>query len=334
MIELRSNCLTIVENRWTGQNGIKTCNDALLENYEFDIKFDGKYHPFSTLGFLELTFFLFKTMLQNRDKKIVYFSYGPTFTWKWSSRLRNIVVIHDTYFLDLNLGFGWHKYTFFKYIYRVMCNSFDSILTVSNFSKVGIETWLGKQKKIEIVYNGIDRKFLEKKAQSQNRYDEVVFVGNTKPHKGFEILRSSFVAAECKTVKSLNVVGIQRPDEHFEDGRVIRYLTNISSEELRCLYQDCLFLIIPSKSEGFCLPALECLAAGGRVIHSGMGAIGEIVGPSPFPIDLSDPEANNRLFNLEENDFSEIVIDFERFSWQAAAHKIADVIREYRNDAN
>jgi glycosyltransferase involved in cell wall biosynthesis len=52
----------------------------------------------------------------------------------------------------------------------------------------------------------------------------------------------------------------------------------VSKEKLSKLYHEALGLVVPSRAEGFCLPALEAHACGTPVISTPIPAVREILG--------------------------------------------------------
>jgi glycosyltransferase involved in cell wall biosynthesis len=56
----------------------------------------------------------------------------------------------------------------------------------------------------------------------------------------------------------------------------VRLISSVPDNELHWLYQNCLFFLSASRTEGFCLPLLEAMAAGCRIVCSDIPAHREI----------------------------------------------------------
>lgn len=116
---------------------------------------------------------------------------------------------------------------------------------------------------------------------------------NLKPHKGFPELidgyrdfRRRFRQHDSASVcPELVLVGygaeLLRSDASLskviEGVEGVRVLGAVSKEDLRGLYQKARALVVPSRAEGFCLPALEAQACGTPVICRPVPALEELL---------------------------------------------------------
>src|SRR2546423_2087302 len=75
------------------------------------------------------------------------------------------------------------------------------------------------------------------------------------------------------------------------DGPGVMAPGRIDEATLDALYRGAAALAIPSRSEGFGLPALEAMARGCPVVASDAGALPEVVGEAGLLVAPGDPEA-------------------------------------------
>ena len=71
----------------------------------------------------------------------------------------------------------------------------------------------------------------------------------------------------------------------------LRFAGYVSDAELGAMYRDATALVFPSRYEGFGLPALEAMAAGGRVICANASSLPEVVGDAALTFEWNDAEA-------------------------------------------
>ena len=92
----------------------------------------------------------------------------------------------------------------------------------------------------------------------------------------------------------------------------VRFLGQVTDEELAHLYKGCSAFVFPSWHEGFGLPALEAMAAGAAVIAANTSSLPEVVG---------EPEALFDPFNVEEISAKlEQVLTDQAFAQKLRAH--------------
>ncbi|RWS92593.1 glycosyltransferase, partial [Raoultella ornithinolytica] len=94
----------------------------------------------------------------------------------------------------------------------------------------------------------------------------------------------------------------EKLEEALKDARV-EYLGRVSDEKLVFLYSTSLAYIIPSRIEGFGIPALEAQKFGCPVISSNTGSLPEILKESAIFFNPEDPKelASLILMLLDSN---------------------------------
>lgn len=159
------------------------------------------------------------------------------------------------------------------------------VLTVSDAVKRELETELGAREVI-VTPNGVDP------VEPRTDVDGTTFlyVGNDKPHKNVEALVAAFALARAgRSGLTLTLVGA--PFERFRSVEGIVVPGFVSDGELARLYRSALALVMPSREEGFGLPAAEAMAHGTPVITSTAAALIEITGDAAMHVDANDARA-------------------------------------------
>ena len=109
-------------------------------------------------------------------------------------------------------------------------------------------------------------------------------------------------------------------------------LSPLSDAELARFYGGATAVLVPSRYEGFGLPALEAMACGAPVVTSRGGATEEVAGGAAVLVDPLDPAsivagiegAGARRGELRELGFARAAA----FSWDETARRTVEVYRE------
>lgn len=116
--------------------------------------------------------------------------------------------------------------------------------------------------------------------------DYFLFVGTREPRKDLAILLAAYAQfraeadgnSACAEPPSLLLVGPQGWGPGWEPRAGVQIMRYTPTEQLRSIVAGARALIMPSRDEGFGLPALEGLAAGVAVIVSDVPALVEVTG--------------------------------------------------------
>lgn len=164
------------------------------------------------------------------------------------------------------------------------------VLTVSDAVAREIANELAcPAEKLVVTPNGIDARF-HPPADLAGASDYFLFVGNDKPHKNLATLVDAFaLVREARPALRLRLVG----------GSFARYAGTtgidvagfVADEELPRLYAGAIALVMPSREEGFGLPAAEAMACGTPVVTSDAGALVELTGDAALHVDATNPRA-------------------------------------------
>jgi len=161
----------------------------------------------------------------------------------------------------------------------------------------------------------------------------VLFVGNRKAYKDFDVLVEAFVSLAARHADVwLVVVGggpFDRAEEESMRRKGIRervYRTSLSDPELPAAYANASCFVFPSRYEGFGLPTVEAMAAGCPVILADSSTHPEIGGEAAMYFPPGDSEALAAALSRVHSDAALRRVLSERsllraadFSWQQTA---------------
>jgi glycosyltransferase involved in cell wall biosynthesis len=121
----------------------------------------------------------------------------------------------------------------------------------------------------------------------------ILFVGTVEPRKGIDVLLAAHTALRG-THPDLRLVIAGPPGwgaTPMLDGPGVVAPGRIDEVTLDALYRGAAALAVPSRAEGFGLPALEAMARGCPVVASDAGALPEVVGEGGLLVKPGDADA-------------------------------------------
>ncbi|MEA2326606.1 MAG: hypothetical protein QOE68_1565 [Thermoanaerobaculia bacterium] len=153
------------------------------------------------------------------------------------------------------------------------------VLTVSEAVKREIVSTFGcADDHVLVTPNGVGAPFSESGPAAEGRY--FLYVGNDKPHKNVDVLADAFSRIDDA---SLLLTG--GAFERFKSRERVIVTGFVDDSELAALYRGAIALVMPSREEGFGLPALEAMASGCAVITSNAAALVEITGDAALHVE-------------------------------------------------
>jgi glycosyltransferase involved in cell wall biosynthesis len=189
------------------------------------------------------------------------------------------------------------------------------VLTVSETVKREIvETFGCNAEHVVVTPNGVNGRFSPVGARRAGEY--FLYVGNDKPHKNVDLLVDAMPPGA-------QLVLAGAPFARFRERATLAGF--VSDDELAALYRSAIALVMPSREEGFGLPALEAMASGCAVITSTSAALIEITGDAALHADASIDalrEAMTRVMNdvaLRASLSSRGVERAREFTWSRCA---------------
>ncbi len=182
----------------------------------------------------------------------------------------------------------WMHYLFEKAITKI---PFTKFIAVSKFTERNLMKSNVAAKRIEVIYNGLPyQKFNKYQSVKKVKHKHFVmaFYGRLGISKGLDILLQAAPILKQQLPNSyLKMIIPRHPKPIFK-----KIMNIIEKNDLRdyielfhYLKEEDLFyqlktahcVVIPSRSEGFCFAAAECVALGVPIVTSGKGALKEVV---------------------------------------------------------
>lgn len=232
---------------------------------------------------------------------------------------------------------------------RLSINKARKIVTISESSKNDIiNEYKVKPNKVSVVPLGIrdvnvskmnKNEFIEK-YNLKNPY--VLFVGTLQPRKNIIKLVEAFSKIDNKYL-DLVIVGrrgwdfekiLNSPKEFGVSNRV-KFLENVTNEDLPLFYKHAEIFVLPSLYEGFGLPILEAMQYGCPVITSSVSSLPEAGGDAALYFDPNDAneiaEKIEKVINnskLKEEMVKKGHEQVKKFSWEKSANEVLEVFEE------
>jgi glycosyltransferase involved in cell wall biosynthesis len=174
----------------------------------------------------------------------------------------------------------------------------ERIFTSSEVSAREIERDFGvRPQRLAMVANGLDTALFSPDPGQPRSENELLCVGRAAdPNKGIpSLLRAlSLLPAPVRlTLVDVAQSEARRWARELGCGDRLRITGRVTTEELVRLYRSAALVVVPSRYEGFGLPAAEAMACGVPVVATQAGALPEVlgVGGGGVLVPPDDPEA-------------------------------------------
>jgi len=229
------------------------------------------------------------------------------------------------------------------------------IITVSAQSKADIISYMDiPAEKVEVISAGVDTTvFYPDRGVKKKEFQIMAVVSSDVQLKGMAVLVESMnIIIKENPAITLVVVGKLNPNgsayKLLQDSPAkahIKFVYNITEDDLANLYRESTLAVIPSLYEGFSLPAVQALASAIPVVATTGGALPEVLGADGDCALLVEPGNADDLARavmtlMEQRDLREKLTEaglkrvYEKFTWAQAAKKVteqyADAISKFR----
>jgi glycosyltransferase involved in cell wall biosynthesis len=276
--------------------------------------------------------------------------HSPDFIPPQRGARHHVITVHDLTFVHYPQYLTDDSRRYYNDQIQWAVDHADHILTVSESAKNDMLQMLNvKPEKITVQPHGVDPQHyrpLEPQAiaTALRPYDIEVgyflFVGTVEPRKNLDGLLTAYAEVRAQRTDAPELVIIGKPgwlaDQLIERLKVashIRWLDNVSNEEMPAFYSGARALVLPSFYEGFGLPALEAMACGTIPIVSNRSSLPEVVGDVGLQINPDDPasitQAMQQILDADSTWLAEQrsagLAHSKTFTWQRSAEIARDV---------
>ena len=196
-------------------------------------------------------------------------------TWGWAERFGAT----PWRYARAVAGYCYYDYTELRVRERDLCNSMDAVFVPSEFVRHNMLA-NGIVAPVHVWSHGVDvALFHERSREGRSSVFRFLFAGVAQPRKGIMECISAFRlafpnAADVRLrIKSADWGEICDWRRDARDERIEWQYENVSREQMRDILWDADCLIVASRAESFCLPALEALACGVPVVYLSHGGL-------------------------------------------------------------
>jgi len=211
-----------------------------------------------------------------------------------------VVTVHDVAFLRHPEAFTRHGVAFHRRGLELAHREAAAVVVASGFARDELVRTGFDATRIHIAPHGVTLPAPEAPPTTDARVRRmgledpfVLVVGTIEPRKGLDVLTDAFTGARAAIPGlTLAVVGPRGwlPVPGLDvDG--IRELGRVDERTLDALYRRAAVCVVPSRYEGFGLPALEAMARGCPVVASAATSLPEVIGDAGLLVDARDVDA-------------------------------------------
>ncbi|RKG75277.1 glycosyltransferase family 1 protein [Corallococcus sp. CA049B] len=256
----------------------------------------------------------------------------------WPGKL--VATLHDANHLALADQYTPVQAIYYKAVVGPRARLATALITVSDFSREELGKYLKMSPyRFQVIHNGVDERFQPPTASEAKAFRDrhelperyIAVVGNAKPFKNLAML-AKFAPDLPVPLVLLAGKGAVAHEVGLHENVID--LEQLPESEMALFYGAATALLLPSKYEGFGLPALEAMASGCPVIAADATALPEVVGDAALRL---DPTASSEwreacLRLLRDDSLRRELVDLgrgraARFTWDICALQTLGVFR-------
>lgn len=211
-------------------------------------------------------------------------------------RRRQVVVIHDAGTFAVPAAYSWRFRAWYRLLHGGLVRGGATIATVSAFARDDLARHLGADP-ADISVLGEGAEHILRHAADATLHARlgllrpyVLAVGSLAAHKNLAALGALATVLAARGM-DLVLTGALNPAVFGRAAlpQPARLIGRVDDAALRALYQQATCFVLPSRYEGFGLPAIEAMACFCPVVAARAGALPEVCGPAALFCDPDDP---------------------------------------------
>jgi glycosyltransferase involved in cell wall biosynthesis len=205
-----------------------------------------------------------------------------------------VTTIHDFYPYECPGNFGYPNVWFNRWFLKQSIENSDGLSCVSQITLKSLERYFPKissRKPTTVIYNCVDfSQVTPDIPHIDSKYLDsfILSVGQHRKNKNLDLLIKAYVRLRnnhrISDKTKLIIVGATGPEtqkiysliENFALQELILLKSSINDNNLAWLYQNCKLFVIPSSTEGFCLPLAEAIYFSAKVVCTDIPIFREI----------------------------------------------------------
>ncbi|HUZ82100.1 MAG TPA: glycosyltransferase family 1 protein [Gaiellaceae bacterium] len=266
--------------------------------------------------------FLLPRLLRRLRPEVAHFQHVLPLGWRGPS----VVTLHDLHFeRDPSVMGLADRLTFKTFVPRSARRAAQVIAVSERTKRDAVELYGIPPGKITVTPHGVDPAFSPGDGSPHRGY--LLFVGAIQARK------DPLAAAEAAAAVGLPLV-VAGPEKEPALARELRsrgvdVRGFVDTEQLAELYRGAAAFLLPSRYEGFGVPALEAMASGVPVVLSADDALREVAGDAGVYAEDGDLTGAVRRALADRERFARAGLErAKEFSWEKTARLTAEVYRK------
>ncbi len=274
---------------------------------------------------------------------IIHMSFPFPFIRQWF-KAPVISTIHDLYPYECPENFGYPQVWFNRWFLKQCVDNSDGLTCVSKCTLESLKHYfpgIDLRKETTVIYNYVDfdniiPKIPEDLGVGEN-FPFLLCVAQHRKNKNLDLLIQSYALLlnNDRLTPSTKLVLVGSPGPETENiqtliqtlglQRQIILLSSLDDEELCWLYKNCKLFVIPSSTEGFCIPLVEAIFFSCKAISSDIPIFREVGSSNCTYFDVKNNPVENladAIADVLSQTHSDRSLADPRFSKSNVAHQL------------